>query len=769
MFWRARLFWLSAGAVAYVAFAALGALGALRGEDTPSPFPSPPSTLLGRGLPWLALVALPLALALVWTLTVPPSRGEDCVDEGARSAARACAAGTAVLLAALTGPGSPGFVALGNLGTAVASMAALVALARLTSLGGLALPPPSARRLDAAAFASLLWTVAVALPAVRALAPRRAAALEPVILDWATSAAALGSLGMSLATAWRARATRGLELGVAERASAALLLAATALVVGVLAAGVGVSSPERVLPFTAVVAAAAIVTSAVLPEPTTLARVLRVALAVAALAAPVALGAVYVTQAAPSRAGAVVFAACAASALAGLTAPILARRFAADGLRWLGALDAATAAAMNPDPESALESALGALGASVGRDGGRGGSPAALFRFAPPEVVTVDRAGYAHVAKAEVPEGIVALADGEPERILRLEVARAVEVRRPELRPIVAWMEEHGAAALAVVRDELDAMALLSIPPRGAGRATSLEEVRALRTLADRLGAILSVSASLSRSRDRELHGRTEVTRLTGELHHLEAARDRDAGRRVALARLLERPARVASYSPAARAAVEQLERLAEAGRPISLLGAPGVDSTAWAALAHLASARREGPFAVVDGTSPLDHDLAHWRDPEASPLVAASGGSLVIIDAHALPLEVQSYLGAALGDDAGIIVALPATVDALAASGQLSERLADRLGDRTVALPTLESRSEDLRALSLEHLARIGVRLGRKPLGLSPRALSALLEHTWPGNDAELYATLLRAALVAEGELLGMKELGRIGFGRGR
>jgi DNA-binding NtrC family response regulator len=213
---------------------------------------------------------------------------------------------------------------------------------------------------------------------------------------------------------------------------------------------------------------------------------------------------------------------------------------------------------------------------------------------------------------------------------------------------------------------------------------------------------------------------------------------------------------------------VEQLERLGEAGRPIALLSAPGVDAVAWAALAHLASPRRAGPLAVVDGCSPAMHDLAHWRDAEVSPLVAAAGGSLVIIDAHALPVDVQSYLGAALPEDGGIIVSLPATVDTLAASGRLSERLADRLGDRTVALPTLESRSEDLRALSLEHLARIGVRLGRQPLGLAPRALATLLEHTWPGNDAELYATLLRAALVTEGDVIGLKDLGRSGFARG-
>jgi transcriptional regulator of acetoin/glycerol metabolism len=429
------------------------------------------------------------------------------------------------------------------------------------------------------------------------------------------------------------------------------------------------------------------------------------------------------------------------------------------------------AAALIPDPDAALEAALGTLGAVTrGRavDPGQAPATAALFRSSPPERVTVDRAGYAHLEKAELPGGLTEIADGEPERILRVEVARAVQVRRPDLRPIVAWMDEHGIATVAVVRDELSAAGLLALPDRVPAHPLSLEEVRALRTLADRLGATIGVSASLARSRARELHERAENERLLAEVKRLSSARDRDAGRLMALARMLERPARVASYSPAARAAVEQLERLGEAGRPIALLSAPGVDTVAWAALAHLSSPRRAGPLAVVDGMSPAEHDLGHWRDPEVSPLVAASGGSLVIVDAHALPADVQSYVGAALADDSGIIVSLPATVDALAASGKLSERLADRLGDRTVALPTLEARAEDVRALALEHLARIGVRLGRQPLGVAPRALSALLDHTWPGNDAELYATLLRAALAAEGDVISLKDLHRTGFGTG-
>jgi DNA-binding NtrC family response regulator len=214
---------------------------------------------------------------------------------------------------------------------------------------------------------------------------------------------------------------------------------------------------------------------------------------------------------------------------------------------------------------------------------------------------------------------------------------------------------------------------------------------------------------------------------------------------------------------------VEQVERIAEAGRPVTLLSAPGVDAIAWAALAHLASPFRRGPFTVVDGTNPAEHDLTRWRDPDASPIRAAQGGTLALIDVHALPAEVQSYIGAALPEETqnetGIVVSAPCTVDVLVASGQMSERLADRLGDRAVALPTLAARAEDLRALAIEHLGRIGVRLQSRPLGLDAHALVALLEHSWPGNDAELAATLLRAALVTEGEVIGVRELERIGF----
>ncbi|WP_437941278.1 hypothetical protein [Sorangium sp. So ce341] len=783
---RRRSFWIAAAAVAYTAFAALRASG-------------------GHGPAWLALLGLPALLALGLRWVERPPRGEDRIEPAARGAAAVCLTGAAMLAAARSGPTGLALIALGNLGAAAASMAALVGLARIAGLGGLLEPPPSTRRLDAAAFASLFWTVAVALPAVSAAAPERAADLDPLLVHYATSAASLGSLTVMLVAIARVRIARRLELGVADRVEAALLLSATALAVGLAAAFVGVAAPESILPVTSAVAAVCVAFCTVAADAAQVSRALRRTLALAALATPPALLAVYAVHEAPrgdlglrgapaSSVGVAVFGACALCALAGLAAPALARRFAPEGARWLGAFDAATRAAMNPEPEAALEAALSAL-RDASDAGTAGQAPPALYLLSPPERVTVDRAGYAHTAPAEVPARLIELAQLEPERVLRVEAAEAVEVRRPEVRPLLAWLAERDVGVVALVNDAEGPIGALAIPRGRRASPMTLEEVCGLRAVADRLGAVIAVSAMLSGSRGREVAARREAEERAREVSRLERAVAQGAGRFRAIAALLSRPARAAAYSPAARAALEQLERLGEAGGPVTLLTAPGIDAVAWGAVVHLSSPRAGGPLAIVDGAAPVPEGfaqafaqvrgasagppggagpsaaegappaLALWRDPDSSPIEAAKGGTLLILDAQALPAEVQSYLGAALPDDVRLVVAVPQTVDALVATGQMSERLGDRLGDRAVALPSLSSRAEDLRALALDHLARIGVRLRGRPFGLDLRALQAVLDHPWPGNDAEMGAVLLRAALMAKGDVIGERELAAIGF----
>jgi DNA-binding NtrC family response regulator len=238
----------------------------------------------------------------------------------------------------------------------------------------------------------------------------------------------------------------------------------------------------------------------------------------------------------------------------------------------------------------------------------------------------------------------------------------------------------------------------------------------------------------------------------------------------------LAQPLRSKVYSPAGTMALEQARRTGALGVPLTLLAAPGLDPVPWAAVAHLAGVRATRPLVVVHGTDTEEHDLKRWRDPEASPLSLADGGTLLAVDVQALPRMVQDFIAASLSErvapsgaasplDVWLAVSVPATVDALVAAGRLSAVLADWLGDRALALPPVDSRPEDLRAMVLDHLSRVGARLRGEPLGIDDRALAILMEHSWTGNDVELADVMLRAALCATGSRVTLEDLATAGF----
>jgi DNA-binding NtrC family response regulator len=248
----------------------------------------------------------------------------------------------------------------------------------------------------------------------------------------------------------------------------------------------------------------------------------------------------------------------------------------------------------------------------------------------------------------------------------------------------------------------------------------------------------------------------------------------RDAHRWRLLAEQLARPARIACYSPAAQAALIQAERLGTGGLPLALVAAHGVDVVSWAAVVHLASPRADGPLLVVDAAfepaaaEPIERALERWGDAERSSLVLARGGTLLVVAAQLLDLAVQRYLATALPAETGLVVVLPEAPEELGAAGRLDAHLVERLRGRTITLPALCDRAEDLRALALYKLSRLGLGLRGQPLGLSVNAQAAINEHPWPGNDAELDVVLLRAALVTTGLVVDRAELEAGLHGRG-
>jgi transcriptional regulator with GAF, ATPase, and Fis domain len=451
----------------------------------------------------------------------------------------------------------------------------------------------------------------------------------------------------------------------------------------------------------------------------------------------------------------------------------LARPRGSRGARWFEALREASRAALRSEPDAAIAAALSTLRQAFGPS-----VPAPeLWQMDPPQRVVVDLAGYVQAQRAEpLPKELLELARGEPEQTLRTEVLERLEVRRSDVRAPLEWMRTREAIALMLLADEDGPIGALLLPEASCPDPFGLEEVRALRALADRLAALLAVSSTLARSRARELSAQKAADRHEDralEFEHRIVAAEK---RHEAFAARLAHGALVAPYSAAARLASNELERLGKLGAPVSMLTPPGVDPVPYAALVHRAGPHRAGPFVVVDAEAAKDQLVSTWKDAQSSPLCLSNGGTLCILTVAALPAEAQLFLASALAErrspglegcplDVGLVVSVPKTVDSLVAAGQLEASLADRLGDHSVPLPPLAARVDDHRALFLERVCRLGLRLRGRPMGLDPHALAHLRNHAWPGNDLEANDVLLRAALVATGDVVTCDDLDRIGF----
>ena len=82
------------------------------------------------------------------------------------------------------------------------------------------------------------------------------------------------------------------------------------------------------------------------------------------------------------------------------------------------------------------------------------------------------------------------------------------------------------------------------------------------------------------------------------------------------------------------------------------------------------------------------------------------------------------------------------------------------RISTIPLAVPPLRERKEDLGLLAARLLESLAPDVGRGRLELSPRALEALREYSWPGNIRELRNVLERTALLCGGEVIERKDL---------
>jgi transcriptional regulator with PAS, ATPase and Fis domain len=108
---------------------------------------------------------------------------------------------------------------------------------------------------------------------------------------------------------------------------------------------------------------------------------------------------------------------------------------------------------------------------------------------------------------------------------------------------------------------------------------------------------------------------------------------------------------------------------------------------------------------------------------------------------------------------DVRVIAATNRNLQELIAEKRFREDLYYRLSMVEIELPRLAERKEDMPLLQRYFLEQFAAQYGKTFKGITPRAQVVLSRHPWPGNIRELKSALGSACMMAEGEMIDVRD----------
>jgi len=222
---------------------------------------------------------------------------------------------------------------------------------------------------------------------------------------------------------------------------------------------------------------------------------------------------------------------------------------------------------------------------------------------------------------------------------------------------------------------------------------------------------------------------------------------------------------------------LSEVRRVAPTDASVLLRGETGTGKDIVATLLHQWSRRVDGPMIPVNMAalpeSLMESELfGHIKgaftgadQQRSGRFQAAHGGTLFLDEVGEIPLELQPKLlrvlqtrqVSRLGDsheekiDYRLVSASNRDLEAEIEAGRFRQDLYFRLAVITIEIPPLRERREDILPLARRFLAQGSE--GRKRL--SPSTEDRLLAYDWPGNIRELENSILRASILAPGDVV--------------
>jgi len=238
----------------------------------------------------------------------------------------------------------------------------------------------------------------------------------------------------------------------------------------------------------------------------------------------------------------------------------------------------------------------------------------------------------------------------------------------------------------------------------------------------------------------------------------------------------------IVARDPAMKAVMGQLLKVAATDATVLLLGESGTGKEVLAQALHRESRRAAGPFVAVNCAAISDallesemfgHEKGAFTGAVSSHrgrFELADGGTLFLDEVGELRPQLQAKLLRVLQErrfervggtrtievDVRIVAATNSDLTEAMRAGRFREDLYHRLAVFPIRIPPLRERLADIIPLAEELLAGIARQLGRASLTLDDAARARLAGYAWPGNVRELGNVLERAAILAEGTVLG-------------
>ncbi|MGW8314660.1 MAG: sigma-54-dependent transcriptional regulator [Bacteroidales bacterium] len=238
--------------------------------------------------------------------------------------------------------------------------------------------------------------------------------------------------------------------------------------------------------------------------------------------------------------------------------------------------------------------------------------------------------------------------------------------------------------------------------------------------------------------------------------------------------------------SPAMRELSELIEKVADTGASVLILGENGTGKEVIAREIHRRSSRRKEIFVKVDlGAIPetlfeselFGHRKGAFTDAKEDRdgrFMIASGGTLFLDEIGNLPLSLQGKLLSVIQNreiypvgssrphpvDVRIISATNMPLADMVTAGGFREDLLYRINAIQVEVPPLRDRKEDIPLLARFFLIKYRTQYRKDGLEMTERVIRDLMEHSWPGNIRELEHVIEKAVILSDGSQMTPEDL---------